>query len=218
MTTIPVTKSLDRRGKTITTFVIFDAAAELATIREGDVLELLTDDFEPFTHDVAAWCETVGHKLISSASTTDGLCFLIEKGPAPTTGASLAVVISSDGLEELLSPLGFALAAALEGMPVHVYVQGPAVRVLVQGFRPKLHGWAKPFSRFAASGLSKAGHLPAQDKLRQLRGLGAKIYMCGPSMQHFRVKSDALIFDDLPLVEYFSFMSVMKEADVHIYA
>ena len=76
MTTIPVTKSLDRRGKTITTFVIFDAAAELATIREGDVLELLTDDFEPFKHDVAAWCETVRHKLISSASTTDGLCFL----------------------------------------------------------------------------------------------------------------------------------------------
>jgi len=218
MTTIPVTKSLDRRGKAITTFVIFDAAAELATIREGDVLELLTDDFEPFTHDVAAWCDTAGHTLISSVSTIDGLGFLIEKGPAPTTDSRLAVVISSDGLEELLSPLGFALAAALEGMAVHVYVQGPAVRVLVRGFRPKLHGWARPFSRFASSGLSRTGHLPAQDKLRQLRSLGAKIYMCGPSMQHFRVKSDALIFDDLPLVEYLSFMSVMKNADVHIYA
>jgi len=54
--------------------------------------------------------------------------------------------------------------------------------------------------------------------MRQLRGLGAKIYMCGPSMQHFRVKSDALIFDDLPLVEYVSFMPIMKEADVHICA
>ena len=89
------------------------------------------------THDVAAWCGPVGHKLISSLSTADGL--------------------------------GFALAAALEGM-------------------------------------------------RQLRGLGAKIYMCGPSMQHFRVKSGALIFDDLPLVEHVSFMPIMKEADVHIYA
>jgi len=218
MTTIPVTKSLDRRGKTITTFAIFDVAAEFAAIRRGDVIELLTDDFEPFTHDVAAWCGSTGHKLISSVSTADGVRFLIEKGPTPTTDASLAVVISSDGLEELLSPLGFALAAAPEGMAVHIYVQGPAVRVLARGFRPKLHGWARPFSRFAASGLSKAGHLPAQDKLRQLRSLGAKIYMCGPSMQHFRVKSDALIFDDLPLVEYFSFMSVMRNANVQIYA
>ena len=30
---------------------------------------------------------------------------------------------------ELLSPLGFALAAAREGTAVHVFVQGPAVRV-----------------------------------------------------------------------------------------
>ena len=218
MTTIPITRMLDGRWKTITTFVIFDASAELAKVEKGNVVELMTDDFEPFTHDVAAWCDAAGHKLISSESTSDGLRFLIERGSAPTRNASLAVVISSDGLEELLSPLGFALAAALEGMAVHIYVQGPAVRVLERGFRAKLHGWARPFSRFAASGLSRAGHLPAQDKLRQLRSLGAKIYMCGPSMQHFRVKSDALIFDDLPLVEYFTFMSVMREADAHIYA
>jgi len=218
MTAISDATSLDRRGRTITTFVVFDVAAELQAMREGDVLELLTDDFEPFTRDVAAWCDAAGHTLISTESTTDGLRFLIEKGPASTTDASLAVVISSDGLEELLSPLGFALAGALEGMAVHVYVQGPAVRVLTRDFRPKLHGWARPFTRFAASGLSAAGHLPAQDKLRQLRSLGAQIYLCGPSMQHFKVKPDDLIFDDLPLVEYLSFMVVMREADVHLYA
>ena len=54
MTTIPVTRSLDRRGKTITTFVIFDASAELTKVQKGNDIELLTDDFEPFTHDVAA--------------------------------------------------------------------------------------------------------------------------------------------------------------------
>ena len=198
--------------------MVFDAAAELATMRHGDVLELLTDDFEPFTSDVTAWCHAAGHNLVSMESAPDGLRFLIEKGPTTTTDVSLAVVVSSDGLEELLSPLGFALAGALEGMAVHVYVQGPAVRVLARGFRPKLRGWARPFSRFAASGLSRAGHLPAQDKLRQLRSLKAQIYLCGPSMQHFKVKRSDLIFDDVPLVEYFSFMAVMKDADIHIYA
>jgi predicted peroxiredoxin/TusA-related sulfurtransferase len=197
--------------------VVFDAAAELARLADGDALELLTDDLEPFERDLAAWCEVTGQELVSSEITAEGRRFLIEKRPPKATSNSLAMVISSDGLEELLSPLGFALAAALEGMAVHLYFQGPAVRVLARWFRPKLNGWARPFSRFAASGLARVGHIPAQDKLRQLRSLGTRIYMCGPSMQHFKVSREDLIFDGLPLVEYLSFMAVMKEADVHLY-
>ena len=217
MTSATSTTSLDRRGKTITTAVVFDAAAELRNRPEADVLELLTDDFEPMDRDVAAWCEAVGHELVSSEATVEGRRFLIAKGRSKPIADSLAMVISSDGLEELLSPLGFALAAALEGMAVHIYVQGPAVRVLARGFRPKLSGWARPFSRFAAAGLTRAGHIPAQDKLRQLRTLGARIYVCGPSMQHFKVDRRELIFDDLPRVEYLSFMAVMREANVQLY-
>jgi predicted peroxiredoxin/TusA-related sulfurtransferase len=212
------TAELDLRGKTITTYVIYEAAARLAVMADGEVLELITDDYEPFRHDVAAWCQAAGHRFLSIDPTPRGLTFHVEKGPAKAGHGSLAVVISSDGLEELLSPLGFALAAALEHMKVHLYVQGPAVRVLTRGFRPKLHGWARPFSRFAASGLSKAGHLPAQDKLGQLHSLGAHIYMCGPSMNHFKVQPEDLIFDHLPLVEYLTFIAVMAEANIHIYA
>jgi predicted peroxiredoxin/TusA-related sulfurtransferase len=218
MTTVTAGVALDRRGKTITTFVVFDAATQLRAMREGELLELVTDDFEPLRRDIAAWCDAVGHRLVASKPTSEGLRFLIKKGAARATDASLAVVISSDGLEELLSPLGFALAAALEGMAVHLYIQGPAVRVLTRGFQPKLHGRARPFSRFAAAGLRKAGHLPAQDKLHQLRSLDAQLYLCGPSMQHFKVKPENLIFDDIPIVEYLSFMPAMKNATVHIYA
>jgi len=210
--------SLDRRGKTITTAVVFDAAVELDKLTEGGLLQLLTDDFEAFRRDVAAWCEATGDELVSSEATAEGLQFLIAKGPVKPGGDSLAMVISSDGLEELLSPLGFALAAALEGMAVHLFFQGPAVHVLDRGFRPRLSGWARPFSRFAATGLNRVGHIPAQDKLQQLRSLGAEINVCGPSMQHFKVDRDNLVFDDLRVVEYLSFMAVMRGADVHIYA
>lgn len=218
MGTITIHNTMDRRGKTITTFVIYDIDAELQEMREPEVLEVLTDDFEPFQADIAAWCQATGQRLIHSESTADGLRFLIEKQPLQAKDTSLAMVISSDGLEELLSPLGFALAAALEGIDVHLYVQGPAVRVLARGFRPKLQGWARPFSRFAAAGLDKAGHVPAQQKLHQLHSLGAHIYMCGPSMEHFKVAKGDLVFDDLPLVEYFTFMAVMEQSDIHIYA
>lgn len=217
MDTITARNTMDRRNKTITTLVIYDVDAELRGMRQGEVLEVLTDDFEPFRADIGAWCEATGQRLVLIESTVNGLRFLIEKRPARTKDTSLAMVISSDGLEELLSPLGFALAAALEGIDVHLYVQGPAVRVLAEGFRPKLGGWSRPFSRFAAAGLNKTGHLPAQQKLQQLRNLGAHIYMCGPSMEHFKVAKEDLIFDDLPLVEYFTFMAVMEQSDIHIY-
>jgi predicted peroxiredoxin/TusA-related sulfurtransferase len=217
MRTARVAQTLDRRGKTISTFVAFDAAGALADMADGDVLELITDDYEPIERDVVAWCRAAGHGLVGSEVITDGRRYLIERGTPTPRDTSLALVISTDGLEELLSPLGFALAAALEGIDVHLYIQGPAVRVMDVGFRPRLRGWARPFSRFAAAGMTKAGHIPAQDKLRQLHSLGAQIYMCGPSMQHFKVDRNDLIFDDLPLVECLSFMAIMADADIHLY-
>jgi predicted peroxiredoxin len=65
--------------------------------------------------------------------------------------------------------------------------------------------------------MKKAGHIPPHDKLRQLHSLGAHIYVCGGSLQPFKVKKEDFIFADLPIVEYFSFMSVMEEADVQLY-
>ena len=217
MKTITTQRSLDRRGKTITTFVVFDAAAELQTMNEGEALELVTDDFEPFRADISAWCQATGHLLVSSEKIATENRFVIEKGSPKTKDTRLAMIISDHGLEELLSPLGFALGAALEGIDVHLYFQGPAVRVLTKGFRPKLKGWARPFSRFAAAGMTNEGHIPAQEKLRQLRSLGAHLYVCGGSLQPFKVSREDLIFDDLPIVEYLTFMSIMEEADIHLY-
>lgn len=217
MSTIAPAHSLDRTGKTITTFVVFDATAQLRKMNEGEFLEIITDDLEFFEHDLAAWCKTTGHTLVASEAVAGGRRFLIEKGAGVQKDTSLAMVISSAGLEELLSPLAFALAAALEGIDVSLYVQGPAVRVLARGYRPKLSGWARPFSRFAAASMAKSGHIAAQDKLRQLRSLGGSIYMCAGSMDHFKVAKEDLVFDGLPLVEYLTFMAVMERADIHIY-
>lgn len=210
--------SIDTRPRTITTAIAYEAHQALGPLADGELLEVVTEDFAPIEADLHAWCEANGQRLVRSEPTAGGRSFLIEKRPSRPRDRKLALVVSSDGLEELLSPLGFALGAALEGIETHLYVQGPAVRVLERGFRPRLRGWARPFSRFAASGLAKAGHVSAQEKLRQLRSLGARLYVCGPSLQHFKVSSDDLIFDDLPAVEYLSFVAVMEQADVHIYS
>jgi predicted peroxiredoxin/TusA-related sulfurtransferase len=215
--TATVTATMDHRGKTITTFVVYDATIRLRDLSQGEVLELVTDDFEPFRHDIAAWCEAVGHRLLAAESIPGGYQFLIEKGAPHPTDTKLAFAISEGGLLELLSPLGFALAAALEGIEVTLYMQGPAVKVLAAGYRPRIRGWGRPFTRFAAAGLNKTGHVAPQEKLRQIKELGGEIYVCGPSMQHFKVKPEELIFGDLPIVEYLTFMNVMKDADIQLF-
>ena len=126
-------------------------------------------------------------------------------------------MISDDGLFELLSPLGTALAAALEGQHVSLYFQGPAVRVLARGYRARTHGWGRPFSRFPRSGLERAGHVAPQEKIRQLQALGARIYACGPSMTHFKVPRERLAFDDVTVAEYPTFAEQMAEADIHLF-
>ncbi len=209
--------TLDGRGKSITTFVVYEASQRLNAMLDGETLEIVTDDFEPFSADIAAWCEATGHRLVESASSSEGMRFLVEKRAQKAKTKKLAMVISADGLEELLSPLGFALAAALENIEVHLFFQGPAVHVLAHGFRPRLRGWSRPFSRFAAAGMTKAGHIPAQAKLEQLRSLGARLYVCGPSMEHFKVSKEQLLFDNLPIVEYLTFMRVMERADIQLY-
>ena len=171
--------SLDMRGKTITTFIAYHAAGQLAVLADGQALELVTDAAEDIDTDIRAWCRAVGQELVSAESIGDTSTYVIRKPPPRRPGPRLAAVISDPGLEELLSPLGFALAAALEGAEVSLYFQGPAVRVLAQGFTEKLHGPARPFSRFARAGLTRAGHLPAQQKLGQLQALGATCSSAG---------------------------------------
>ena len=72
-------------GKTITTYVVFEAAAQLAAIADGEVLEFITDDYEPIRNDIPAWCEAAGHRLLSTESTPRGLRFQVEKGPIKET-------------------------------------------------------------------------------------------------------------------------------------
>jgi predicted peroxiredoxin len=60
-------------------------------------------------------------------------------------------------------------------------------------------------------------HIGPQEKLAELRELGARVYVCGPSMEHFRVREEDLIFTDLAIVEYLTFMEVMAGSDIHLF-
>jgi TusA-related sulfurtransferase/predicted peroxiredoxin len=212
-----VTARVDARGLTITTAIALAAHDALAELAVGDELELLVDPFPAFVPDLQAWCRASGHELADVSVEGESRRVRVRKGEPHPSAQRVAIVVSDDGLEELLSPLGFALAAALGGARVAVYLQGPAVHALAPRFRARLHGAARPFSGFARAGLAKAGHVAPADKLRQLQSLGGRLYACGPSLDHFHVDPDRLAFDDVVVCEYLTFMEVMRQADVQLY-
>lgn len=43
-------------------------------------------------------------------------------------------------------------------------------------------------------------------------------YACGPSLEHFHVDPERLAFDGVVVCEYLTFMEVMQQADVQLYA
>jgi len=216
-TTAAAAAPLDLRGRTITTFIAYEVAQQLARLTDGEGLEVITEARDDVDSDMRAWCRATGQELTRAERRDGERWYLIRKRPRRRTERRLAAVISDPGLEQLLSPLGFALAAALEGIEVSLYFQGPAVRVLTHGFAERLRGLSRPFSRFARAGLARAGHLPAQDKIRQLQALGAHIYACGPSMEHYKVRGEDLALDGVTVAEYLTFMEVITLADIHLF-
>ena len=116
--------SLDMRGKTITTFIAYEALRQLAGLADGETLELVTDASEEVDNDIRAWCRTRGQELAATGHTDGCQRYVITKRPLRPSGKRYAAVISDPGLEELLSPLAFALAAALEGSEVSLYFRG----------------------------------------------------------------------------------------------
>ena len=174
MTDPPRMPRVDLSGLSITTAIAFELHRALEQLDAGDAIEVDIGTEPALLPDLQAWGRAAGHELEVVTTEPTSQRLLVRKGRAAERDKHVAIVVSEGGLEELLSPLGFALAAALEGARVSVYIQGPAVRVLRPGYRPMLPWPMRPFSRFARQGLAKAGHPSAIVKLRQLQTLGAR--------------------------------------------
>jgi predicted peroxiredoxin/TusA-related sulfurtransferase len=217
MRTVDAHDSIDLRGKTITTYILYNTAERLQHIREGEILEVITDNYEAIQSDMTSWLRMTGHILKSKVDEETYSIYYIEKANPIERESKMAIVLSSKDMLEILSPLSYALAAELEGIDVYLYFQGPAVKVLKKGYTARISGLGILFSKPARDGLAEIGHISPQEKLNQLRNLGAHIYICGPSMDRFRVKKEELIFDDIIVAEYLTFAEIMHNADIHIY-
>lgn len=227
--------SLDLRGgKTVSTYILVQVVDSLSSLQPGEAIYLVTDVHAGLGSDIKAWGRLTNNDVRevpwkSSKGETDDNSkkyerYIIVKKDVTVDKDSeqkqhVAIIISQDGLEELLSPLGFALGAITSGMHVSLYFQGPAVHALRRGFKGRLSGvFSAPFSHFARRGMAAMGHAPPAAKIEQLHRLGAKFYACHPSLEHFGVRvSDMAFPEDVVLAEYVTFLEVMRSATVKLY-
>ena len=211
-------EALDFSGKKISGFVICKLSEKLDVLPLNESVKIKTENYKAIQQDLFAWGKMTGNKIVLLDNNQQSLTFKITKvADKINKGESFSIIISDKGLEELLSPLGFSVGAALSGYQVNIYFQGPAVKVLEKGFKEKLKGFNSIFSGFARSGLSKIGHSPAQDKLRILEKYGAKFYVCQPSMEHFNLKEQNITFSNIVICEYFTFLEVLEKSDIKFF-
>ena len=220
METLNSKDTVDLTEKIITPYIVYHIVQKLKKIDGDLVLKIVTDNFIAIENDIKAWSRMSGYKIEKIETLDKKLVFHIKnfskKKLEEKPIEKLAMIISDPSLEKLLSPLGLAVSAALSGKQVHIFFQGPATRLLKKGYNASLEGLSKPFSRFARNSLANMGHLPANEKLRQLKEFGSVFYICGGSMDHFGVKEQDLIFNDIIIAEYFTILEVMDKANTKI--
>ncbi len=212
--------TLNLTGKIITPYLVYHIVKKLKKMDGETVLKLVTDNFIAIENDIKAWSRMSGYKINKIEMFDKNLVFHIinisNKEWEKRSVEKLAMIISDPSLEKLLSPLGLAVSAALSGKQVHIFFQGPATRLLKKGYNASLEGLSKPFTRFARKSLADMGHLPANEKITQLKEFGSVFYICGGSMAHFGVKEKDLIFKDVIIAEYFTILEVMDKANTKI--
>ena len=102
---------IDGRGRSISTAIAYEVWNALRDMEPGEEASVRTDALPAVDSDIRAWCRTAGHDLTGVEERDTERRYGIRKTDQPRAQPPWALVISDPGLEELLSPLGFALAA-----------------------------------------------------------------------------------------------------------
>jgi predicted peroxiredoxin len=209
-------ETLDFTGKKITSYIVCHVNEYFNSHQAVDKVLVKAENFKAIENDLATWSRMTNCPVRIVERKNDCIIYEFVKGKI-NKDKKLAMVISENELDKLISPLGLAICCIISGYEVNIYFQGPAVRVLKKGFKEKLPGFNSIFSGFARNGLEKMGNIPAQEKLKLLQKSGAKFYACQPSMEHFGVKEKDFAFEGVTLCEYLTFLEVYNVSDLKFF-
>jgi TusA-related sulfurtransferase/predicted peroxiredoxin len=212
---------VDARGTWKPYRVAYEVIKAVRPLETGSVVEVVTKDDQGLLNDLRIWCQATGHDLVATQPGGKGEARLvIRKAEPKRTGQTMTVIMSTASLEDAVYPLDKALAGAVLGMDVNVVFEGAAVRLLQRGYRPRLSGLAgRAFTSMVEQVMrTEIGWPLPQESILILEDLGARFYLCGPSMIGYGVGEQDLIIGRYTMGAVITWADLLAHSDIHIFS
>jgi predicted peroxiredoxin/TusA-related sulfurtransferase len=201
--------------------VIYEIIKAQRELGPGAVVEVVAKDDEGILADVRTWCATTGQELIAVQRQPAGrACLVVRPGERKASPKSMTVIVSTASLEYVVFPLEKALAAAVLGMDVYVVFEGAGVRLLQRGYRPRVSGLAGRFFTPMVERVMREqiGWPLPPESIAILEDLGARFYVCGPSMVGYGVPESELTVSKYTLGAVVTWAGLLARTDVHVFS
>lgn len=198
--------------------VAYEVIRALRGLDVGSAVELITRDDKGLLNDLGIWCRAAGHELADVRPGGGDARVLIRKGEPVHSDKRMTVVMSTANLEHAVYPLDKALAGAVLGMNVSMVFEGAAVRLLKRGYRPRLSGLAgRAFTGMVERVMRREIGWPLpQESILILEDLGARFYVCSPSMVGYGVREQDLIIGEYTPGAVVAWADLLARSDVQI--
>jgi predicted peroxiredoxin/TusA-related sulfurtransferase len=200
--------------------VAYEVIRALRGQETGSVVEVITKDDQGLLNDLAIWCRATGHELLATQPGQGEARLLIRKGEPVRSDKTMTVIMSTANLEHAMYPLDKALAGAVLGMEVNVVFEGAAVPLLKRGYRSRLSGLVGGLFTAKVEGVMKKeiGWPLPQESILILEDLGARFYVCSPSMFGYGVHEQDLIISNYTLGAVVTWADLLARSDIQIFS
>ncbi len=200
--------------------VAYEVINALRGLDTGAVVEVITKDDQGLLNDLGTWCRATGRALLGVQPGAGETRLLIRKGEPVRNDRTMTVVMSTASLEHAVYPLDKALAGAVLGMEVNMVFEGAAVRLLKRGYRPRLSGLVGGLFTAKVEGVLKneVGWPLPQESILILEDLGARFYVCSPSMSGYGVREQDFIVGTYTLGAVVTWADLLARSDIHVFS
>jgi len=211
---------VDARGTWKPYRVAYEVIKALRGRDTGSVVEVTTKDDAGLLNDLGIWCRATGHELLGVQPGERQARVVIRKAAPARNDRTMTVIMSTASLEHAMYPLDKALAGAVLGMAVNVVFEGAGVRLLKRGYRPRLSGLVGGVFTAKVERVMKdeIGWPLPQESILILEDLGARFYVCSPSLVGYGVREQDLIVSKYTLGAVVTWADLLARSDIQIFS
>jgi len=105
------------------------------------------------------------------------------------------------------------------GMNVNVIFEGSGVKLLKNGYRATRSGFLGGFRTSSVeSNLQDSGAPLPSESIQMLAEMGAKFFVCGPSMEAYGVRQEELMIEHSVVGSTVTWVDMLAHSDVNVFS